>query len=184
MALLNPRFLLPGEHPGEAEHWTLVTHTTIERIAGFGPEPHSSVEDFERWFALRRCLEDVQIAIALFDPLPEAVEDFEDAWLNDFYYFELPTGRIIWCSFGDQPVDDMETGWQNDLFAWDWEDVSSVNAIFNGEPFENFETNWRGNEDYLWVWEEVPSIVARFDEGINTAEDFEGDWEEPEEPSP
>ena len=58
MPLLNPRFPLPGEHPGEAEHWTLIAYTAAELIAGFGPEPYSSVEDFERWYALYRRLED------------------------------------------------------------------------------------------------------------------------------
>lgn len=52
MAILNPSFEDAGAVTGEAEHWTLVTATTLERIAGFGPAPHEACEGFERWFDL------------------------------------------------------------------------------------------------------------------------------------
>jgi hypothetical protein len=140
MALLNPRFLLPGDHPGEAAHWTLTAFTSLERFAGFGPEPYQACEGFDRWTELLRDLDAVVIAFALFDALPEAVEDFEDAWQNDAYLFELPTGHIIRAAFDGKAEEDLETGWQNDLFAWLWEDVPSVTAVFDGDPREDFET--------------------------------------------
>jgi hypothetical protein len=140
MALLNPRFLLPGDHPGEAAHWTLTAFTSLERFAGFGPEPCQACEGFERWTELLRDLDTIVIAFALFDALPEAVEDFEDAWQNDAYLFELPTGHIIRAAFDGKTEEDLETGWLNDLFAWLWEDVPSVTAVFDGDPREDFET--------------------------------------------
>ena len=178
MALLNPRFLLPGDHPGEAAHWTLTAFTSLERFAGFGPEPYQACEGFERWTELLRDIDAVVIAFALFDALPEAVEDFEDAWQNDAYLFELPTGHIIRAAFDGKTEEDLETGWLNDLFAWLWEDVPSVTAVFESDPHENFESHWKGNEAFAWVWEDVPSAGAWFDNGVKPFEDFEGDWDD------
>ena len=176
MALLNPRFLLPGDHPGEAAHWTLTVFTSLERFAGFGPEPYQACEGFERWTELLRDIDAVVIAFALFDALPEAVEDFEDAWQNDAYLFELPTGHIIRAAFGGKAEEDLETGWQNDLFAWLWEEVPSVTAVFDGDPREDFEEGWRGNENFAWSWSDVSDEMALFNDGIDDNEDFEWNW--------
>ena len=176
MALLNPRFLLPGDHPGEAAHWTLTAFTSLERFTGFGPEPYQACEGFERWTELLRDLDAIVIAFALFDALPEAVEDFEDAWQNDIYLFELPTGHIIRAAFDGKAEEDLETSWLNDLFAWLWEDVPSVTAVFDGDPHEDFEEGWRGNENFAWSWSDVSDEMALFNDGIDDNEDFEWNW--------
>ena len=160
MNFLNPRFSIPGENPGEAENWTLVTHTSSELIAGFGPEPHTAWEDFERWFELWLNLEQVDIALAFFDPNSEAIEDFEEAWGNDFYYFELPLSQIIWALFYGLEVESFETGWGNDTFDWNWGSVISRIAIFDGNPHEGFETGWWENESFIWYFEDVSSDIA------------------------
>jgi hypothetical protein len=184
MSFLNPRFSIPGDNPGEASNWTLTTYTSAERIAGFGPEPHTAWEDFERWFEFWSNLDQVEIALAFFDPRREAVEDFEEAWDNDFYYFELPLSHIIWAIFDGREVDDFETGWENGDFAWSWEDVTSHTAIFDGYSFERFETGWRGNETFIWYFDDAPSDVALFDSGTKPYEDFSGDWTEPDTGTP
>jgi hypothetical protein len=179
MAFLNPRFSIPGEHPGEAAEWTFVTHTSAQRIAGFGPEPYTAWEDFERWHDLWRNLEQVRIALALFDPNREAIEDFEESWDNDFYYFDLPLSHIIWAVFDGLDVEEFETGWGNDAFSWDWDSVISFTAIFDGTPYDGFETGWRGNESFIWYFEDASPDIAFFDAGTNPYENFSGDWTEP-----
>ena len=107
MAVLNPGFEDGGVLPGEAEHWTLVTFTALERIAGFGPEPFKAWEDFERWADFLATLEPEDIAIAFFDPRAEGYEDFEESWNNEFYLTELPTGHVITAPFSGGAVEDM-----------------------------------------------------------------------------
>jgi len=176
MAIRNPSFEDPGTRPGEAKHWTLQTVTSLERIAGFGPDPHQSQENFERWTELALELDPDGLAIAFFDPLAEGYEDFEDAWDNDFYMTELPTGRVITAPLGGGAVEDMEAGWSNDVFLMDWSEVSSVTGVFDGELREDFEDLWRGNESYAWGWGDVIALAAMFDRGSQPVEDFENDW--------
>ena len=95
MPIQNPSFEDSGAIPGEAEHWTLLTVTSLERIAGFGPAPHEAWEGFERWFELLDDFDGLAVAIAFFDPLAEGYEDFEEAWSNDIYLTELPTGQVF-----------------------------------------------------------------------------------------
>ena len=176
MAILNPSFEEDGVNPGEAEHWTLQTVTSLERIAGFGPVSHEAWEAFERWSDLLDDFDDLTVAIAFFDPLAEGYEDFEDAWNNDIYLTELPTGQVVTAPFGGGAVEDMEGGWSNVPFSTSWAEVAAVTGQFDGEPREDFEEQWRSNQSYAWTWAAVTSSTAMFDAGADSNEDFENDW--------
>ncbi|PIE63960.1 MAG: hypothetical protein CSA24_03350 [Deltaproteobacteria bacterium] len=176
MPIQNPSFEDGGAIPGEAEHWTLLTVTSLERIAGFGPVPHEAWEGFERWFELRDDFDGVAVAIAFFDPLAEGHEDFEEAWSNDIYLTELPTGQVVTAPFGGGAVEDMEDGWSNVPFATSWAEVAAVIGQFDGEPREDFEEQWRSNQSYTWAWAAVTASTAMFDAGADSNEDFENDW--------
>jgi hypothetical protein len=176
MAILNPSFEDAGAQPGEAEHWTLQSNTSLRRIAGFGPAPQDAWEGFERWFELLDDLDGIPVAIAFFDPLAEGFEDFEDAWDNDIYLTELPTGQVVTAPFGGGAVEDMEDGWSNVPYATAWADVAGVIGLFDAEPREDFEEQWRSNESYAWAWTDVAGVVATFDGGADTDEDFENGW--------
>ncbi len=176
MAIQNPSFEDGGALPGEAEHWTLLTVTSLERIAGFGPAPHEGWEGFERWFDLLDDFGALTVAIAFFDPLAEGYEDFEDAWSNDIYLTELPTGQVVTAPFGGGAVEDLEAGWSNDAYATAWEQLSGATGQFDGEPREDFEEQWRSNQSYAWSWAALTSQTAMFDAGADNNEDFENDW--------
>ncbi len=177
MPVLNPSFEDAGALPGEAEHWTLSTVTAAERIAGFGPSPHRASEDFERWSELRAAFGDGDLAMALFDPLAEGFEDFEEAWMSGVYLTELPPGQVVTAPFGGGAVEDMEDGWSNVPYVTAWEDVAAVAGLFDTEPREDFEEGWRSNEHYAWSWGGVTAAAALFDAGAQAVEDFENDWD-------
>ncbi len=176
MAILNPSFEDGGTNPGEAAHWTLVTVVAGERIAGFAPDPYRAWEDFERWSELLLVFEDGDLAFALFDPLAEGYEDFEDAWGNDLYMTELPSGQVVLCPFGGGAGEAFEAGWSNDGFATSWDVVTAVTGSFDGEPREDFEEQWSSNQSYAWAWAGVTSTSAMFDGGAQNREDFENGW--------
>ena len=176
MAISNPGFEDAGTNPGDAEHWTLQTVTSLQRIAGFGPAPHEAWEGFERWSDLLDDFEALTVAIAFFDPLAEGYEDFEDAWSNDIYLTELPPGQVVTAPFGGGAVEDLEDGWDNMPYAHAWEEVAGVIGIFDGEPREDFEEQWRSNQSYAWSWAAVTASTAMFDAGAEDNEDFENDW--------
>ena len=176
MPILNPSFEDAGAQPGEAEHWALQAFTGLRRIAGFGPVPHTAREAFERWFELRISFGLGDLALALFDPLAEGHEDFEEAWDNDLYLTELPTGQVITAPFGGGAAEDMEDGWSNVPYATTWAEVAGVIGLFDAEPREDFEEQWRSNEAFAWVWAGVASATAGFDGGGDTDEDFENAW--------
>ena len=176
MAIANPSFEDAGAAPGQAEHWTLRTSASLERIAGFGPDPYRAWEDFDRWFDLVLSLGPGDVVLAFFDPLAEGYEDFEEGWSNDLYLTELPSGQVVTAPFGGGAVEDMEDGWDNTAYAWSWDDVGSVTGSFDGEPREDFEDQWAGNQSYAWSWGSVSSAAAMFDGGAQNREDFENDW--------
>ena len=176
MPISNPSFEDAGAAPGQADHWTMRSAAALERIAGFGPDPFRAWEDFERWFDLVLSLGPGDVALAFFDPLAEGYEDFEEAWANDLYMTELPSGQIVTAPFGGGAVEDVETGWNNDAYAWAWEEVAGVTGNFDGEPREDFEDQWRSNQSYAGSWGAVSSQTAMFDGGAQNREDFENGW--------
>jgi len=176
MGILNPSFEDAGAQPGLAEHWTLTTSVAGQRIAGFGPVPEEAWEGFERWFDLLTEFAPGSLALALFDPLAEGHEDFEEAWSNDLYLTELPSGQVITAPFGGGAVEDMEDGWSNVPYALDWSAITAATGIFDGEPREDFEDAWRNNQAFAWLWAAVTSQAALFDGGGDADEDFENAW--------
>lgn len=176
MAILNPRFDQPGAHPGEAEHWTLATAVARERIAGYGPEPFLGVDDFERWFELKKEFSDADLSLGFFDFHPEGFEDFEEGWSNDAYLYDLPTGHVVSCIFGSSEIETMDTGWLIEPYVRDWSSVSAVVAVFDGTPAEDFEQQWRENQDFARNWDEVTSQLMTFGTSLSPVETFETEW--------
>lgn len=174
MAIQNPSFENAGTLPGEAEHWTLTTVTSLQRIAGFGPVPNQAWEDFERWSELLEDFDLLTISIAYFDLVDERQEDFEEGWSNDIYLLELPTGQMETALFDGAEAEDLEAGWSNVPYARGWDEVASVMGQFDGESREDFEDQWRANQSYAWSWSAVGSLTAMFDAilgaGLRTAE--------------
>lgn len=176
MPVLNPGFENVGDGPGQAEHWTLVSYTALERIAAFGPDPHQAFEDFERWIEFLDALSPEDIAIAFFDPLAEGYEDFEDSWNNEFYITELPTGHVITAPFSGGAVEDMESAWNNDDYFTDWDELVVVIGSFDGESREDYEDQWRNNQTFAWDWSGVTKTRAYFDSESDPDEDFNNGW--------
>ncbi|MBN2527608.1 MAG: hypothetical protein JXR76_14540 [Deltaproteobacteria bacterium] len=176
MPVQNPGFETAGDEPGQAAHWTILSFASLERFAGFGPKPHQAFEDFDRWTEFLDELGQSNIAIAFFDPLAEGFEDFEDAWQNDFYLYELPTGHVITAPFSGGAVEDMERNWANDTWLNNWDEVTSVIGFFDGEPAEDYEEQWKDNELYAWEWTDVTAARAWFDGGTDGFENFENNW--------
>ena len=177
MAILNPGFETAGQHPGLAEHWTFASATSLQGIAGFGPQPLHGWEGFERWHEHLHDLVDSALVRAFFDPLAEGYEDFEEAWDNDLYLTEFPTGHVVTADFHGGTVDDLEAGWDNVPFARSWGDVSEAPAIFDGEDREDFDSDWQDNEHFAWLWSSVSDEIALFDAGVSPEETFAGTWE-------
>jgi hypothetical protein len=177
MTILNSGFETAGQQPGEAEHWILVSSTSLESIAGFGPLPLLGWEGFDRWHEHLNELDDSELVLAFFDPAVEGYEDFEQAWDNDLYLTDLPTGHVVAAEFHGGTVEDLEDGWDNVPFAWSWGDVIEAAAIFDGEDRENFEDGWRNNEHFAWLWSGVSAEVVLFDGAATPAETFTGTWE-------
>lgn len=173
---MNPTFTDAGAAPGQAAHWTLRTFCAAERIAAFGPAPHEAWEGFERWFDLRLAFAQGDLAMALFDPIPEGHEDFEEAWANDNYLSELPAGQIAVATFGDGTIEDLEHGWSNVPFATSWAEVTATVGVFAGSPVENLESGWRSNEAYQFSWDDLSMATCLFDAGSEPREPFEGLW--------
>lgn len=176
MGVLNPSFEDAGGQPGEAQHWTLVTSTARQRIAGFGPAPHAGWEDFERWSAWHASLADVEVVLAFFDVLAEGREDFDEGWDNDGYLTELPSGQLVTAPFGGGAVEDLEGEWDNDDYANGWSQVAGIVGLFDGEPREDFDEQWQGNEAFIWTWAQAAGFIAGFDGGAQLKETFDGTW--------
>jgi len=176
MGVLNPSFEDAGTSPGDAEHWTLATSVAGERIAGFGPDPYRAWEDFERWFELVVAFDPSDLSVAFFDPAAEKHEDFEEAWDNDIFLYELPSGQVEACPFSGSDTEAFEEDWDNDDYAASWDMVAAVTGSFDGEPREDFEEQWSSNQTYAWSWSGVTSATGMFDGGGQNREDFENDW--------
>jgi len=151
MALLNPSFANAGAHPGEAADWTLTAVTRRELLAAFDGVAR---EGFERWYSFLSALADVPVVRAFFGN--DGFEAFERAWANSAFLLELPTGRVVACTFGGSAVEtwtlaaplllDWSTapsaaGIVEDFlrpgFLFDWGSVGGV-----GLPTETFTGGW------------------------------------------
>ena len=181
MSIQNPQFNEPGEHPGEAEGWTLVTDASLERIAGFLPEPHSGWETFGRWYEYCGRLDDCVVVLGLFGPSNKGFENFETAWGNDIYLTKLPLGNVVEADFGGSDIEAMGLGWDTESYAWELNGVATVTVLFDGEPVEVFIA-----EPFVIDWDDLTNTEAAFfNSGAANFESFdEVDWPEPEQEEP
>ncbi len=159
-----------GAAPGLAEGWTLSQLASVEEIAGYG-SPERPQEDFERgWtnddflFALAQAV----IGPAIYDDVPESVEDFNEGWSqNEAFVRELASAEAADYdpSGGTKLVEDFDGLWAgNDafLFAFAPDDLSAA-------PTEAFESGWRGNELFLFA-------LSVGDVAAEPTETFESGW--------
>lgn len=166
--LLNPNFQDPGQLPGDAAHWTVRTRCQGQRIAGFGPVPESAGEDFERWSAFQEAFGPGAISMAMFDPLAEGVEDFEEAWNLGPFLTKLSGGNQQPAVFAGSSAEDMEVGWLAAAFMTAWSETAAALGVFGADPMESFE-----------AWQPYPAASwspARFDGLPNSFDDFAGSW--------
>jgi hypothetical protein len=136
MPLLNPRFVDAGARPGEAASWTLTAFTNLEVLAAFGG---TAREDFERWTRFLGALADVTTVRAFFGN--DGFEEFEKAWANSAFLFDLPTGRVVACTFNGVAVEDWTLA---TLFLRQWVDVPSVAGLVEDFVRPGFAWNWSG----------------------------------------
>lgn len=111
---LNPSFETAGTGPGAAASWTITVVATAEQDAAFDADPES-LEDFEEgWSSNEDAIFELEGAdvsapfvetftewagafymqlpgaeAAVFDTVPESIEDFEEGWQNDSYVFAM-----------------------------------------------------------------------------------------------
>lgn len=105
-----------------------------------------------------------------------AVEDFEHAWDNGGYDFDLE--EAIAAAFSADVyvtppnMDDFERGWTN--FPYSLTSFTGIAAVFDGEQVEDFEEDWDANEDNLYVFDLGDLTAAVF--GMDDFEAFEEGW--------
>jgi hypothetical protein len=152
MPLLNPTFADAGPQPGEAARWTITAVTRLEAIAAFGGVGR---EDFERWNASLTSLAGLTVVRTFFGR--DGFEEFERPFL-----FELPTGRVVACSFGGR---DVETWMRPAPWLDDWSRVTSSLGLT--EPFARagFVADWSNvtvaaapTETFSGVWAHAATI--------------------------
>ena len=147
MALLNPRFVDAGANPGEAAHWTLTAFTSLEVLAAF---EGAAREDFERWTPV---LDELTQSIRFFFG-NDGFEEFEKAWANSAFLFDLPTGRVVACTFDGVAVE----AWTQP-FLREWTAVASVLGLVEDFARAGFATDWSSltsdalpTEDFAGAW--------------------------------
>lgn len=136
MPILNPRFVDAGAQPGEAANWTLTAFTSLQMLAAFGG---AAWEDFERWTRFLGALADVTTVRAFFGN--DGFEEFEKAWANSAFLFDLPTGRVVACTFDGRAV---ETWTLSTPFLRDWAAVVSVAGLVEDFVRPGFIRDWSG----------------------------------------
>jgi hypothetical protein len=134
MPLLNPRFVDAGTDPGEAANWTLTAFTSLQMLAAFGG---AAWEDFERWTRFLGALADVTTVRAFFGN--DGFEQFERAWENSAFLFELPTGRVVACTFDGRAV---ETWTLPTPFLRGWAAVASIAGLVEDFVRPVFIRDW------------------------------------------
>jgi hypothetical protein len=167
MGLVNPTLREEGLTPGSAAGWTLSSFTQAQRLAAFGPAPHRAREDFARWSPFAAAFEEGDLVMALFDPLPEGVEDFEEAWLDSPLLLGLGEAQLATLLFAGAPAEAFDLGWPGSPFAASWGDVGAQAASFAA----GFEETFSG-----WFPLPAPAFNAALFGGNQPAESFAGTW--------
>jgi hypothetical protein len=163
MGLVNPTLREEGLTPGSAAGWTLSSFTQAQRLAAFGPAPHRAREDFARWAPFAAAFEEGDLVMALFDPLPEGVEDFEEAWLDGPLLLGLGEAQLATLLFAGAPAEAFDLG----PFAASWGDVGALAVSFG-----------MGSEETFSGWFPLPAPIfsAVLFGGNQSAESFAGTW--------
>jgi hypothetical protein len=172
MGLANGNFAQPGDAPGEAAGWTLVSRCQAERWVAFDADSSATaVEGFERWARVARAFAEGDLALAFFAPRADGHEGFERGWDNDIYLTELLPAQAVVAGFGDDVVE--RFNWVVRLGAWT--DVVATAAIFHGaaSDVESFELGWL-SQVFARTWLQVGSVTASF--GNSAVEAFNGTW--------
>jgi hypothetical protein len=167
MGLVNPTLREEGPTPGSAVGWTLSSFTQAQRLAAFGPAPHRAREDFARWTSFAAAFEEGDLVMALFDPLPEGVEDFEEAWLDGPLLLGLGEAQLATLLFDGAPAEAFDLGWPGSPFAASWGDVGALAASFGMGSKETFAD---------WFSPPAPVFSAALFGGNQSAESFAGAW--------
>ena len=152
MPLLNPTFADAGALPGEAARWTISAMTSLERLAAFSGVGR---EDFERWSAFLSALADVRVVRAFFGR--HGFEEFERP-----FFFTLPTGRVVTCSFGGR---DVETWARPAPWLDDWSRVPSTPGLTELFARPGFVADWSGlgsaaapTENFSGAWARAATL--------------------------
>lgn len=154
MGLLNPQIREPGPTPGSAKHWTLASLCAAQRIAGFGPAPHTAQEDFERWSVFVPTFVDGSVVLAFFDPVPKGYESFT-GWNAGAFLEALPSALSDTCSFTGGSAE-LFDAWPSSAWASFWAEVPTEAGLV-----DDFEA---------WVAATPPTWAT------GAAETFEGTW--------
>ena len=167
MGLINPTLREEGLTPGSAAGWTLSSFTQTQRLAAFGPVPHRAAEDFERWAPFAAAFGEGDLVMVLFDPMPEGVEDFEEAWLDGPLLLALGEAQLAPLAFGGAPAEAFDLGWPGSPFAASWANVGALAALFGAAPEETFAG---------WFPSPAPAFTGALFAGNQAAESFAGAW--------
>jgi hypothetical protein len=105
--------------------------------------------------------------MALFDPLPEGVEDFEEAWLDGPLFLALGEAQLAQAAFGGAPAEAFDLGWLGSPFAASWANVGALAALFGAAPEETFAG---------WFPSLAPAFTGALFAGNQATESFAGAW--------
>lgn len=177
----NLGFESAGATPGSAMAWHHNFQASAEDIVGFGPEPQSPVEHFERgWLSNDDyvfAFGPTSIEPTLYDSAPSSIEDFEEEWFqNETFLFEHSGLSAAFFDFenASKPAEDFDELWfGNEGFSYSF-GGGSLSAPFA----DAFETGWRSNQSFLYAFSSGNLSVASFDSAgtAEPVEDFEELW--------
>ena len=167
MGFLNPSFQEAGDTLGAAKGWMFVSFSQGQMLAAFGPAPYRAREDFERWSPFTPSFAEGDLVLALFDPLPEGIEDFEEAWVEGPFLQTLEEAQLAPLPFGQASVEAFDLGWPGSPFAASWASVSAQAALFGAGTEETFAG---------WFSALAPAFTSALFAGNQSAETFAGVW--------
>lgn len=140
--------------PGLADGWSIASVATLQDVAAFGDPPLG--HDAFAWVGAGPA----QMAVAIFDLLGEAYEDFHEGWLDDagvnVYYREMEAPIVEaaepatetfswsapindWAALPDDQQDEaVNEGVELPGYVTGWSEIGAETADFSGESVENF----------------------------------------------
>lgn len=128
MSVENGSFEQQGARPGAATGWTLEAVTQAQRVAAFGTPAYGT-----EGFVWGMTLAEARVApmqVALFDAVPEAIEDFVDGWGADVYLRAIAaTEPAATFNGGIAEIDTFAAGWGVSTFLRVWDDVTDADGL-------------------------------------------------------